>query len=321
MNASSLLMVIRSRTFGMLCSVTGSAVSSAAAIAGSAEFFAPLIATVPRSAFPPLIKNLSMPFRCRHLSSLLRRSSLYCFSFASFLPFLFSSLLFVTSLFSVSLCLCDLCVNSFFSFPHRLSHLSPHRLQFLPRLRRPHSPLQHHHRHSHVVSRRPQSVFRGRHLLPARLRQDPQRPVRQLLICQHHVDHQVLIHMPQPRHHRRTQHVQHHLLRRSCLQPRRPRQHFRPHLRRNHDFRQTCRRHPSVARNRYRQRPSPTRKLHRRQHVQRRPARRYSDHYVVARQFYFAQFTLCISNGIFCPFHCARHRASSPRDQCLHLFW
>ena len=60
MNASSLLMVIRSRTFGMLCSVTGSAVSSAAAITGSAEFFAPLIATVPRSVFPPLIKNLSM---------------------------------------------------------------------------------------------------------------------------------------------------------------------------------------------------------------------------------------------------------------------
>ena len=64
MNASSLLMVIRSRTLGMLCSVTFSAVSNAAAIAGSAEFFAPLIATVPRSAFPPLIRNLSMPSLC-----------------------------------------------------------------------------------------------------------------------------------------------------------------------------------------------------------------------------------------------------------------
>ncbi len=60
MNASSLLMVIKSRTFGMLCSVTFSAVSKAAAITGSAEFFAPLIATVPRSAFPPLIRNLSI---------------------------------------------------------------------------------------------------------------------------------------------------------------------------------------------------------------------------------------------------------------------
>src|SRR5260370_32477296 len=68
MNASSLLMVIRSRTFGMLCSVTCSSVSKAAAIAGSAEFFAPLISTVPRSAFPPLIKNLSIHaffFPCR----------------------------------------------------------------------------------------------------------------------------------------------------------------------------------------------------------------------------------------------------------------
>ena len=54
-------MVIRSRTFGMLCSVTFSAVSNAAAIAGSAAFFAPLIATVPRSAFPPLIKYLLIP--------------------------------------------------------------------------------------------------------------------------------------------------------------------------------------------------------------------------------------------------------------------
>src|SRR6266403_1958104 len=152
----------------------------------------------------------------------------------SFLFRFFSSLP-LSSPFSVSsvfLYLCDLCVSSFFSFPHRLSQISPQHLQFLPRLRRPHSQLQHHQRHSHIVSRRPQSVFRRGHLLPARLRQNPQRPVRKLLIRQQHVDHQVLIHVPQPRHHRRTQHVQHHLLRRPRLQPRRPRQHFRPHLRR-----------------------------------------------------------------------------------------
>jgi hypothetical protein len=40
-------MVMMSRTLGMLCSVTGSEVSSAAAMAGRAEFFAPLILTVP----------------------------------------------------------------------------------------------------------------------------------------------------------------------------------------------------------------------------------------------------------------------------------
>src|SRR6266446_403582 len=173
MNANSLLMVIKSRTFGMLCSVTFSAVSKAAAITGSAEFFAPLIATVPRSAFPPLIKNLSIPPLAS--SPLLRR--LYVAIFP--LPFLrFLSLL------------CVLCVNSFFSFPHRLSQISPRTLQFLPRLHRPHSQFQHHQRHSHVVSRRPQSVFRRGHLLPARLRQNSQRPVGKLLIRQHHVDHQ-----------------------------------------------------------------------------------------------------------------------------------
>ena len=60
MKASNLLMVTRSRTFGTLRTTTLSAVSSAAAMAGSAEFFAPLTATAPRSAFPPLIKNLSI---------------------------------------------------------------------------------------------------------------------------------------------------------------------------------------------------------------------------------------------------------------------
>src|SRR5258705_4892044 len=53
-------MVMMSRTIGTLCSLTTSAVSREAAIAGNAEFFAPLIATVPRSGCPPVIRNLSM---------------------------------------------------------------------------------------------------------------------------------------------------------------------------------------------------------------------------------------------------------------------
>ena len=69
MNASSLLMVIRSRTFGMLCRVTFSGVNKHAVMHGNAEFFAPLMATPPRNGFPPLIKNLSMrshsPKACR----------------------------------------------------------------------------------------------------------------------------------------------------------------------------------------------------------------------------------------------------------------
>src|SRR3954471_8293385 len=73
MNASSLLMVIRSRTFGMLCRITFSGVSSVAAITGSAEFLAPLIATVPCSALPPLIRNLSI---ARLLSQCLSQISL-----------------------------------------------------------------------------------------------------------------------------------------------------------------------------------------------------------------------------------------------------
>src|SRR5260370_35045023 len=60
MKASNFRMGMMSRTMGTLRRVTGSAVSNAAAIAGSAEFFAPLIVTVPCSGLPPRIRNLSI---------------------------------------------------------------------------------------------------------------------------------------------------------------------------------------------------------------------------------------------------------------------
>jgi hypothetical protein len=58
--ARSLAMVMMSRTLGILRRVTRSFVRSAAAIAGKAEFFAPLMPMVPRRDLPPLIRNLSM---------------------------------------------------------------------------------------------------------------------------------------------------------------------------------------------------------------------------------------------------------------------
>ena len=53
-------MVRMSRTAGIRLSTTGSSVSSAAANAGSAEFFDPLVAISPRRAAPPLMTNLSI---------------------------------------------------------------------------------------------------------------------------------------------------------------------------------------------------------------------------------------------------------------------
>src|ERR1035438_9402271 len=53
-------MVRISRTAGTRRSVTGSAVSSAAASAGSAEFFDLLTGISPSSGVPPLITNLSI---------------------------------------------------------------------------------------------------------------------------------------------------------------------------------------------------------------------------------------------------------------------
>jgi RNA polymerase sigma factor (sigma-70 family) len=52
--------VIRSLTYGTLCSVTVSGVSSVAARHGNAEFFAPPISTFPLSGLPPRILNLSI---------------------------------------------------------------------------------------------------------------------------------------------------------------------------------------------------------------------------------------------------------------------
>src|SRR3989442_1581468 len=175
MCAINLLMVMMSRTRGMLCSVTLSCVSSAAAIAGNAEFFAPLMTTVPWRGFPPRIRNLSMRVPCPSRNS----------------------------------------------FAERLPQIAAGADQAAPRLLRADRALQHHERHAHIVSRRTQSVFCRRQFLPAGLRQYSQRPVPELFICQHRVNHQVLIHMSQPRHRRRRQHVEHHLLRRPRLQPRR----------------------------------------------------------------------------------------------------
>src|SRR5690349_14838623 len=53
-------MVRISRTRGTRCRVTGSSVSKAAASAGSAEFFEPLVEISPFSETPPVITNLSM---------------------------------------------------------------------------------------------------------------------------------------------------------------------------------------------------------------------------------------------------------------------
>src|SRR3954464_4401075 len=49
-----------SRTSGIFSRVTVSSVSSAAAMQGRAEFFAPEMRTVPTSGLPPRITNLSM---------------------------------------------------------------------------------------------------------------------------------------------------------------------------------------------------------------------------------------------------------------------
>src|SRR5207248_1235997 len=60
MAVSSLRVVSMSRTSGIFSNTTGSSVSRAAAIAGSAAFLAPETRTVPSSGLPPRITNLSI---------------------------------------------------------------------------------------------------------------------------------------------------------------------------------------------------------------------------------------------------------------------
>src|SRR5579862_7722135 len=274
-------MVTRSRTFGMLCTATRSAVSKQAAITGSAEFFAPLIATVPRSALPPRIKNLSIRF---------------------------------------SLCPLYLCVSFSFSLAERCAQISPSRFQLLPRHPRPYSQLQHHQRHPHTVSRRPQSVLRRRHLRPAGLHQNPHRPPLQLLIRHHCVNHQVLIRVSQPHHHGCTKHVQDHLLRRSRLQPRRPRQHFRPDVHADRNLRKLCQRHVLVRSDRDRRRTSSPRVLDSRQHIRRRSASRNSHHHITFSHSCSPQSSDAGVRVIFRAFHCARHGVPSSRNECPYRF-
>src|SRR5258708_25380156 len=60
MAASRLRVVWRSRTWGMFYKMSGSSVKRAAAMQGSAAFFAPLTRTVPSKGEPPRITSLSM---------------------------------------------------------------------------------------------------------------------------------------------------------------------------------------------------------------------------------------------------------------------
>src|SRR6516162_5231976 len=197
----------------------------------------------------------------------------------------------------------------------------PRRFHSLPRLFRRNSQLQHHQRNAHVVSRRPQSVFRRRHISFACLRQNPQRPLRNLLICLNYINHQVFINMSKPRHRRGTQHFEHHFLRRPCLHPCRTRQDFRPHLRRDHNFRQPRHGHFPVRSDRDRGCPAPARESQCRQYVGGRPARRHSDNHVIVRQFSRVQLALGVPHIILRPFHGPRNRRSSTCYQRLHQLW
>src|SRR6478736_2643950 len=60
LGANSLRVVSMSRTCGTFSRMTGSSVSRAAAMAGSAAFLAPLTRIVPSSGLPPRITNLSI---------------------------------------------------------------------------------------------------------------------------------------------------------------------------------------------------------------------------------------------------------------------
>src|SRR5580704_5252310 len=233
---------------------------------------------------------------------------------------LFFSFLLPISLFSAtSVSLLPLCVKSFSLFPQRRSQVHASRRQSFPRLSRLHAQLQHHQPHPHAVSRRTQSVLRNRHTSPASLHQYPHRPPLQLLICHHRINHQVFINMPQPYHHRCTQHVQHHLLRSPRLQPRRPRQNLRPHSHRNRNFCQTRQRHIPISHHRDGRRPAPSSKFHRSQNVRRSSACRDPDHHVLPPQFQSPQIPRPIRRRIFRAFHRPCHSPPPPRNQSDHL--
>src|SRR5271168_955630 len=168
MNASNFAIVTMSRTIGSRCRMTGSGVSNAAAIAGRAAFFAPLMDTLPRKGFPPQILNLSMPVEFRSLSWV-----------------------------STSRGLAESEAQIVASCAEPLAGVG-----------RFNAELQGHQRGAKVVSAFPQSVLRRGQWLAAGFRQNVQTAILQLAIAERHIDHQVVVDMSKPHHHRGREHVQ-----------------------------------------------------------------------------------------------------------------
>ena len=202
MCASSLAMVMMSRTCGILCRCTASAVSSAAAMAGSAAFFAPLICTAPSSGLPPWILNRSIcPLRAilfcgaensRLAAAPLRAPGARCRLIPAAIAAPAAALAPVFSITSAS---------------------------------------------GQIVSRLPQGVFRRRRADSRRFLENPRAAAAQLLVCQRHVNHPILVNSAESHHRSGREHVQHHFLRRARLQARRARNRFGARLRGDRDLR------------------------------------------------------------------------------------
>src|SRR5581483_11346332 len=191
---SSLRVVSMSRTCGIFSRTTGSSVSRAAAMAGSAAFFAPLMRTVPSNGFPPRMTNLSIGEKSR-----LREEAVI-----------------LTGASQRGARQCD-----------RLSDVAFGVFQRCLGVRARHSRLLHHNRNGNAASCSAQRSPRLRLIESEDLLQDKNRAPGKLRVLLMEVDHEVAVDVSQPDHCACGKDVQHHLLRSSGLHAGGARDYFR----------------------------------------------------------------------------------------------
>src|SRR5277367_6396565 len=160
-----------SRTWGIFSSTTSSSVRIAAAMQGSAEFFAPLTRIVPSSGLPPRITNLSMTAR-------------WCS-----LPRSYPGNLYVAGVLQLKRCIFDCQTN----IAVRLSQAT-HRLGFV------YARLEHHQGDGHAAPGR----LDGEHGLVtvdlAGTHQNADAALHQLGVLHVHIDHEVVVDITKPGH-------------------------------------------------------------------------------------------------------------------------
>ena len=168
------------------------------------------------------------------------------------------------------------------------------------------------------MARLTQSVFGRGRAHTRRLLQNPRASPPQLLICQRHVNHPVLVDSAEPHHRSGRKHIQDHFLRGSGFQTRRPRDCLRPCIGRDGNPRLARDRRLRIRSYADGDRATPPREFKSAKHVRRTPACCNAHDYIVARHSRAAQVARALCCGILRAFHGMPQRPFAAGDNGAH---